>query len=249
MNVQGIQDQGADVKRLVQRFLSQESAGRWLLIVDNADDADMWNKKPGTSIDTPLLYNYLPRSKLGCILFTTRTRKIAVSLAHSDVVEVREMSKELASEMINKLLTKERLVDDQESTLRLLQRLTFLPLAIEQAAAYINENEASFEEYFMLLQDKEEEAISILSEDFKDERRYQEVNNPIATTWLVSSKQIQHQDPLVVEYLSLMACFDPKDVPISLLPAWQSRKKTIDATGALAAYSLITKRPAGHVRR
>ena len=38
LQIPGINEDKADVKSLVKTFLSQESAGRWLLIIDNADD-------------------------------------------------------------------------------------------------------------------------------------------------------------------------------------------------------------------
>jgi len=40
----------------------------------------------------------------------------------------------------------------------------------------------------------------------------------------------------------MMACVNPKDIPKSLLPKGQSRKKEIDAIGTLEAYSFISKR-------
>lgn len=71
----------ADVKELVQRHLSQESAGRWLMIFDNADEIDMWMKKDGDEQKSKALKDFLPRSSQGCIIFTTRSRKVAVKLA------------------------------------------------------------------------------------------------------------------------------------------------------------------------
>lgn len=41
LSISGIKKERADVKKLVQDHLSQENAGRWLLIFDNADDIDM----------------------------------------------------------------------------------------------------------------------------------------------------------------------------------------------------------------
>jgi hypothetical protein len=70
------------------------------------------------------------------------------------------------------------------------------------------------------------------------------VKNLVATTWLISFEQIQKRDPLAAEYLSFMACINSKDIPQSLLPAGQSRKKEIAAIGTLDAYSFIIKRPA-----
>jgi len=79
-------------------------------------------------------------------------------------------------------------------------------LAIGQAAAYINETEITLSDYLLLLGQKEEETIDILSEEFEGYGRYQNVENPVATTWLISFEQIRRLDPLAAEYLSFIAC-------------------------------------------
>jgi hypothetical protein len=58
--------------------------------------------------------------------------------------------------------------------MELLQQLTFLPLAIVQAAAYINENGITFSAYLSLLKDQEQDVIDLLSEDFEDDGRYRD---------------------------------------------------------------------------
>ena len=78
----------------------------------------------------------------------------------------------------------------------LLVDLTYLPLAIVQAAAYINENGIALADYLSLLKEKEEDIIDLLSEDFEDNGRYHNVKNPVATTWLISFEQIRRRDPL-----------------------------------------------------
>ena len=42
LEIPGITDEKADVKVLVKQHLSRESTGKWLLVVDNADDIDIW---------------------------------------------------------------------------------------------------------------------------------------------------------------------------------------------------------------
>jgi hypothetical protein len=72
---------------------------------------------------------------------------------------------------------------------------------------------------------QEEAVIDLLSEEFEDDRRYDSIKNPVAMTWLISFEQIRHRDPLAADYLSFMACIDPKDIPQSLLPGGASRKR------------------------
>jgi tetratricopeptide (TPR) repeat protein len=126
----------------------------------------------------------------------------------------------------------------------LLAQLTYLPLAIVQAAAYINENQIVLVDYLSLLAEQEEDVVDLLSEEFEDDWRYHNVKNPVAVIWLISFEQIRHRDPLAADYLSFMACVDLKNVPQSLLPPGQSRKKELGAIGTLNAYSFIARRPA-----
>ncbi len=242
LKIPGSDEDKADAKKLVQDYLSKESAGRWLVVFDNADDVNMWITKSGPG--SGRLMDYIPRSEQGCIAFTTRDRKTAVKLAHRNVVEVPEMDEDVAIQLLQKCLVNSDLVDNRPDTTALLKDLTYLPLAIVQAAAYINENGIAFVDYLSLLADQEEDVIDLLSEKFEDDWRYDNIKNPVATTWLISFEQIRHRDPLAADYLSFMACIDPKDIPQSLLPAGASRKKEIDAIGTLEAYSFIIKRAA-----
>ena len=244
LGISGIKGERADVKKLVQDHLSQESAGRWLLIFDNADDIEMWIKKDGDGKGSLALKEYLPRGSQGRIIFTTRSRKVAVKLAQENVISISEMDETMAGLLLSKSLMTQGLLSSHEDTLELLQQLTFLPLAIVQAAAYINENAVTFSDYLSLLKEQEQDVIDLLSEDFEDEGQYPEKKNAIATTWLVSFEHIQQLDPLAANYLSFMCCIHPKDIPQSLLPPAQSRKKETDAIGTLSAYSFVSRRSA-----
>ena len=242
LGIPGSGEERADVKRLVQAHLSKESAGQWLLVFDNADDIDMWTAKPGTEQTSDHLIDYLPRNRQGCIIFTTRDRKTAIKLAQQNIIEVPEMDEDMATELLQKCLVNQDLVNNKQDTKALLAQLTYLPLAIVQAAAYINENDIVLADYLSLLAEQEEEVIDLLSEEFEDDWRYRNVKNPVAATWLISFEQIHHRDPLAAEVLSLMACVDAKDIPQSLLLPGPSRKKETDAIGTLNAYSFISRR-------
>jgi hypothetical protein len=245
LGIPGWDDEKVDVKRLVQSYLSKESVGQRLLVFDNADDIEMWIAKPGSKREPKHLIEYLPKAKQGSIVFTTRNRKIAVKLAQQNVIEVPEMDEPMAIQLLQKCLVNQDLVNNKQDMKVLLKQLTYLPLAIVQAAAYINENGIALADYLSLLADQEEEVIDLLSEEFEDDGRYWNAKNPVAKTWLISFEQIRQRDPLAADFLSFMACVDPKDIPQSLLSVGASRKKEIDAIGTLDAYSFITRRPAG----
>jgi len=244
LQIPGSDEEKVDAKKLVQEHLSKKSAGRWLLVFDNANNINMWITQSGAEQGSCRLVDCLPRSEKGCIVFTTRDRKTAVKLARQNVVEVPEMDEDVAMQLLQKGLVKPNLVLNKPDTIALLKELTYLPLAIVQAAAYINENGIAVGDYLSLLAEQEEDVIDLLSEEFEDDGRYNNIKNPVATTWLISFEQIRHRDSLAADYLSFMACIDAKDIPQSLLPAGASRKKEVDAIGTLEAYSFIVKRAA-----
>ncbi|CRG92730.1 hypothetical protein PISL3812_09796 [Talaromyces islandicus] len=224
----------AEVKEQVKIYLSSERAGKWLLVFDNADDAEIWFTANDAA---PSLEDYLPESEQGRILFTTRNRKLAMKLASFNIVSIPDVDKETAKEILDKTLAHKDLLRETTTITALLEQLAFLPLAITQASAYIIQNGIDLSTYLALLQEQEQDAVKLLSEDFKDPGRYNDIQNPVITTWLISFQQIQHQDPLAADYLSFIACIDPRNIPQSLLPQPTSRKQKVDALGLLNAYS------------
>ncbi|KAL4949897.1 hypothetical protein BDW69DRAFT_197724 [Aspergillus filifer] len=215
----------SDAQERVKNYLRQLSSQKWLVIFDNADDLDIW---VGDSPGATELANFLLPSEQGRILFTTRNRKLAMKL------------------ILEAALQKKELLEDRDETFTLLEQLTFLPLAISQAAAYINLNDIKLSDYIRLLKEQESDVIDLLSEDFGDDYRYHDTQNPIATTWLISFQQIKRVNPLAATYLSFMACINPRDIPQSLLPEAPSTKKRIDAIGLLKAFSFVTEQSKDH---
>ncbi|KAJ5153611.1 uncharacterized protein N7500_009050 [Penicillium coprophilum] len=235
----GLNDRKEDLKSLVKDHLSKPSTGRWLLIFDNADEIDMWAESKSSKSGG--LKDYLPTSDQGVILFTTRSNKVARYLATTDIIRISEMNEQKATHVLRNSLVDKEVLHDTESTRKLLSRLTFLPLAIVQAASFINENGTTLAGYVELLDGKEQSAIDLLSEDFEDKGRYRSIRNPVATTWLTSFEQIQRQNCLAADYLCFMACMQEKDILVSLLPP----DSTIDqqkAIGLLSSYSFIRLR-------
>jgi tetratricopeptide (TPR) repeat protein len=240
LKLPGITEEKANVKQLVKAALNHESTGSWILIIDNADDVDVLYKR-GDNVGSLPLIDYLPTSCTGSIIFTTRTRKAAVTLAGNNVIHVYEMSREDATEVLRRSLIQTDLLSEVEAVNKLLTLLAYLPLAIVQAVSYINKNYISILDYIALFESSEEDTVEVLSEDFEDQGRYKEMKNPVAATWLISFSQIRRQDQLAGEYLSFMACLARQNIPRSLLPVASSKKKEIDAIGTLTAYSFITK--------
>jgi tetratricopeptide (TPR) repeat protein len=241
LRIPGITDDSADVKKLVKNSLNSGDFGDWLMVVDNADDLSVLLDSTNDDPRAGRLYDYLPRSDRGSIVFTTRDRKAAERLTQRSVLELADMTKAEAKQLMARRIIKATLLDDQSATNELLELLTYLPLAIVQAVAFINSNQVLISDYVSLFKRVDTE-VEILSERFEDPNRYQETENTIARTWQISFDQILKQDQLAASYLSFMACIDRINIPQSLLPVEGTVVQRLKALGTLTGYAFIAER-------
>ncbi|KAE8369498.1 hypothetical protein BDV27DRAFT_152990 [Aspergillus caelatus] len=100
------------------------------------------------------------------------------------------MDESIAIDLLDKCLFQRSLLQDRENAISLVDNLTFLPLVIVQAAAYINENDIDLNDYITLLKEQEPEVVELLGENFEDDADGN-VQHPVATIWLISFHQIQ----------------------------------------------------------
>ena len=237
LKIPRLEDDKADVKRLVKTWLSQENIGKWLMIIDNADDFEMFYNSNESSRSGTLL-EYLPFSTCGVILFTTRDREAATRFAGSNVIDIDEMDDGDSRELLQRSIQNKQLINDKDSETTLLKSLVYLPLAIIQAAAYLNAKGCTIAEYLRIYQDSSDNLIKLLSKDFNDRRRYPDIKNPVATTWLISFEQIQIRNPLAADYMAFISCIKEKDIHRDLLPLASEFDK-IEALGTLKAFGFI----------
>ena len=92
---------------------------------------------------------------------------------------------------LTRSLRHQETLNDKMSVHHLLEAMTYLPLAIAQAAAYINVKRIPIRDYVSLLNSTDQDTISLLAREFQDNTRYVGSNNAVATTWLVSFNQIR----------------------------------------------------------
>ncbi|KAF2396074.1 TPR-like protein [Trichodelitschia bisporula] len=209
-----------DVKELVKEYLSGEMAGPWLLIVDNVDDANIFSLSADPSMH---IAYFLPKSANGFILCTTRLRQIAEDLGRERTIPLALLS--------NPLITDE-----------LLTELAFLPLAIAQAAAYLNRNKLPISEYLDLLRNTHEDMSELMSAEFTDLTRPQSTSNAIANTWILSFEKIRQTDQTAADLLAFVSYVEPKAIPRSILPPVPTKTRLVSAIGTLLGYAFFTKR-------
>jgi hypothetical protein len=108
------------------------------MIIDNADDSQVLVGVENESYKAARLIDYVPHSNKGAILSTTRSRKAATDLTQGNVLELNDMDKAEARQLLARRTTREALLNNEAAVNVLLETLAGLPLAIMQAAAFIN---------------------------------------------------------------------------------------------------------------
>ena len=242
LTIPGHTDPNLDCLDLVVRYLSDDANGPWLLVIDNADDSEVFfcqkNHQPRSA-----LVNYLPKSSNGSIIITTRDMRVGERLANRETpIPV------LPLEMVDAqglLKTKSRLNDEEENerdALELLETLNYLPLGITQAAAFISENDITVTDYVEMLQASDSDTKDLLEEDLHDAGRDTEIQNSVFQTWYLTFRHLSKQKPRAAELLSLMAFFHRQAIPAELLRNDNERKiDFVTAIGTLKAFSLISE--------
>ena len=237
-----------DPKESVRQYLNSDAAGKWLLVVDNADDDEMLLGILGRS--QGLAY-YPPESKGGFTLFTSRHLGAVVSLVDSEIVKIEEMDGEDAETLLAKSIIRKEQLRDQVLTTELLTKLTCLPLAIVQAAASLNKMQVSIRDYLRPLLKSEKDAINLLSREFHDKTRSKQSERSkgseisVAITWLVSFGQIRRSDPFAADLISFKSFIEHRAILQSILPSVEPEDEMVYAIGTLQAYASIIRRDNG----
>jgi hypothetical protein len=130
LGIPGITDDNADIKYLVRNSLNSACSSNWVMIVDNADDPNILLEGMSDRPQSGRLYDYLLCSDRGSILFITRGRKAAECLIPGNVLELEDMSRLEAKQLIARQILNQVLLNDKSATNKLLELLTCLLLAI-----------------------------------------------------------------------------------------------------------------------
>jgi tetratricopeptide (TPR) repeat protein len=203
-----------------------EANRRWLLVFDNATDAASVTR-------------YLPStSSRGQVIVTSRDRlwpEVAT-------IPVQPLAR---AESVQFLC--DHTPSDPQTAAALADLLGDLPLALEQARAYLAVTRQSAADY---LQDLQRELAAPSGELLGEGTGHYQTT--VATTWTLSVGQARREAPGAAELLTLLSFLAPEAIPRSLpaehagtLPR-ELRRVAADhrryerAVGALARYSLLT---------
>jgi len=180
-------DSPEQVVNAVKFWLGQNQ--KWLLIFDNAQDPDV-------------LKRFLPQGGDGHVLITSRNPNWG-SMARVQPLEVFKSAE--AVEFIIK-----RTKQNDEAAAKLLAEETGrLPLALEQAAAYVEETGISLSDYLIRFK-KHRKAIL-------ERGKPMDYPDTVATTWEMSFQAIKEKSLASADLLNLFSFLAPDDIPRSLI--------------------------------
>lgn len=197
-----LQDQTNLVQTMREWFMGQSN---WLLIFDNADN-------PG------LADPFLPRAARGHILATTRAG--AVVEWASQPLKLDALETEAGALCIlrraGQLREQQQLLDAPtarvEAARQLAELMKGLPLALEQAGAYINDTDCGVRKYLELYKKYRTEIQS---------RAYGEVlreyPESVASVWKISRSMVEQSNPAATELLRLCAFLSSEAIPDELI--------------------------------
>src|SRR2546427_4687927 len=186
-------ERDAREQQMVVHALKQwfETHTNWLLIFDNADDLAM-------------VRDYLPEGTKGHTLLTTRAQAMGglarkIELDTMRAAEGAELLLRRAG-IITEGATLERAsTADRTAAIDIVRAMDGLPLALDQAGAYIEETGESVSNYLSIYQ---EQRAALLK------RRGGLVPghpDSVATTWSLAFKQVKEANPATIELMRFCA--------------------------------------------
>ncbi|KAM0541043.1 hypothetical protein ACHAPJ_013403 [Fusarium lateritium] len=236
--IPGHNDPNTDILVLVKQWLQVEHQKPWLMIVDDADDI-------GLFCDDDKISKYLPVCKQGMLLVTTKSQELAIMVTKGQhFFEVDRFTDEEARSLLTAKCKGPLFQPSNMASLASL--LEHVPIALVQAAAFIQENRMPFSLYLALfLEHRRRGLIKLFDEDFETDGKSPESSQIVAETWLLSFLQVK--DILAGELLSLICVLDCHSIHQSFLDNYtECKHKTtwplqrIRAVDILKNFSLVS---------
>jgi tetratricopeptide (TPR) repeat protein len=170
------------------------SHGGWLLILDNVD----------TKVAQGEVTKMLPSLWRGRVLITSRIQDWAPSV-HRQALET--LSLDEAQKFLLERTDRTRTEDDAVLANVLAKKLEGLPLALEQAAAYISHHRQTFADY---LKSWERETYDVLNWYDKNVMLYEA---SVAVTWQTTLRQLSLEATAILQLASYLA---PDPIPLKM---------------------------------
>lgn len=184
----------------LKRWLQQHA--NWLLVLDNVADLEM-------------AAHFLPAQHQGHVLITTRmqaTNALAPSLGVSPV-EAEEGARLLLHRALGLHANVENDVVHYQQAQEVARLLGGLPLALDQAGAYIEETGNGLDTYLQLYQQRRADLLKRRGRSARDHPA------SVSATFALAFEQVEQMCPPAADLLRLCAFLHPATIPETLLLA------------------------------
>ncbi|KAF1818247.1 uncharacterized protein K489DRAFT_391284 [Dissoconium aciculare CBS 342.82] len=211
--IRGRDDVNADIYQLLRAWLLDSENGHWLVVLDNADDIDYLVDRS----ESGRLIDCIPTCPHGAMIVTSRNRRAARRLVEEhDTIDVDRMDEADAMTLVARKL---RRITDTAGHRQLVGALEYMPLAITQAAAFLQQSRRKYtiERYMEDLERLDASEGALLDRDHGDLRRDPDASNSIILTWQISFEHIRRTRRSAADLLSLMCLCDRNSVPELLI--------------------------------
>ena len=185
----------------VKRWLNEQS--EWLLLLDNVENPEM-------------VEEFIPSAGKGHTLLTTRAQTMGTI---AQAIEIEKMELEEGALFIlrrAKIIEKDAPLDNVSyahwtKAKAISQVMDGLPLALDQAAAYIEETACGLAGYLERYRARRAWLLRLRGERVSDHPE------PVATTWSLSFEKSKQANPAAAELLQLCAFLHPDAIPEEII--------------------------------
>jgi len=183
----------------VKRCLCRKQYSQWLMVFDNADDL----------VSVPVS-KYFPVTSWGHIIITTRDQAASGSVTEEGCTLGPLTSNEAVKLLLGRAGIRQPSSSQQESAEEIVRLLGFLPLAINQAGAFMRSRCRSPNEFLGLYL---KERLDIL----RIRPRLGDSEISVLTTWEVNFKQVENDSKDATTLLLLFCFLEPSAISEVLL--------------------------------
>jgi tetratricopeptide (TPR) repeat protein/transcriptional regulator with XRE-family HTH domain len=232
----------------VQRWLTTHR--QWLLIWDNVEDLD-------------LLQRFLPSARSGAMLLTTRCQTLGTLTRGLDLAPMEQeegmvfllrrakvLSPDASGEHVRFLA--ERTPDEIAAAAALVEAMGGLPLALDQAGAYLEATQCELAAYLELFRARRTVLLQLRGEEAREHPA------SVSTTFTLSLAATTQRHPAVGDLLRACALLQPDAIPeelfrqgrehlgSALAPVCGDPLEWDRLLGVACSYSLLARQPETH---
>ncbi|HYN44912.1 MAG TPA: tetratricopeptide repeat protein [Candidatus Limnocylindrales bacterium] len=181
-----------------------ETVGEWLLIFDNADKPE-------------LIENFFPSKPKGHILVTSR----AQTFPNLDTITSVELDKLEPEESVQFLLKRTGRTDVERAEYDAIEQLAkefdYLPLAMEQAGAYISQRRSSFQDYLSSYHTRGLELLEKFPPVTDRDTNIDKNRKTVAKTWSLNFEEVEKASPAAADLLYASAFLSHDNIPFEII--------------------------------